>query len=338
MRILFLTSPHEDYLADSLLLGFRQLFGAELVDYPKCDIMYEGCPAVMKSQVRGHGFTLYTGLLNEIEVDRSFIRPKLERGWFDLVVVSDLWRQFGFFTQWKPYLNPHNTILIDGADTPQVYPYAGYWMRRPYFWGLPRATQGFLYFKREWTENSRFDLWHRLLPLALRKRFPFYRGLRPISYSFPEEKIVSGTPVKTKQFARHLVDPEVAAQVPGSVTSYAFANEADYYADLQTARFSVTMKRAGWDCLRHYEIAANGCVPCFRNLDKKPVSCAPHDLIPGVNCLSYSNYGNLLSQISLITDTEYNKLQHDAMNWIRTKTTQMVVEHIMNEHGNFINR
>jgi len=41
------------------------------------------------------------------------------------------------------------------------------------------------------------------------------------------------------------------------------------------------MKRGGWDCLRHYEIAAAGAVPCVRQLEGKPSSCAPHGLQAG---------------------------------------------------------
>jgi hypothetical protein len=30
------------------------------------------------------------------------------------------------------------------------------------------------------------------------------------------------------------------------------------------------MRKAGWDCLRHYEITANMCIPLFLDLDKCP--------------------------------------------------------------------
>ena len=36
------------------------------------------------------------------------------------------------------------------------------------------------------------------------------------------------------------------------------------------SRFGVTTKKSGWDCMRHYELAASGCVPCFRDLEEKP--------------------------------------------------------------------
>ena len=30
------------------------------------------------------------------------------------------------------------------------------------------------------------------------------------------------------------------------------------------------MQKSGWDCLRHYEIIANGCVPIFMNISNCP--------------------------------------------------------------------
>src|SRR5204863_8665429 len=83
---------------------------------------------------------------------------------------------------------------------------------------------------------------------------------------------------KANLLPRHIVDPEVRARVAGASAAYAFDSEADYYADLQRARFGITTRRSGWDCLRHYEIAANGAVPCFRDLTLKASTCAPHGL------------------------------------------------------------
>ena len=141
------------------------------------------------------------------------------------------------------------------------------------------------------------------------------------SFAFPEEKIVDRVPPKAKLFARHVVDPEVAAMLPGSSIGHVFSNECDYFADLQSARYSVTTQRSGWDCMRHYEIAANGCVPCFRNLDKKPVSCAPHGLRPGQNCLLYHSAEELLRLTDSISDAEYLKLAEASLAWAHANST-----------------
>ena len=72
-------------------------------------------------------------------------------------------------------------------------------------------------------------------------------------------------------------------------------------ADLARSRFAITTRRGGWDCLRHYEIAAAGAVPCFRQLEAKPARCAPHGLRPGSNCLSYHDWPDLRRQVAGIT-------------------------------------
>ncbi len=83
----------------------------------------------------------------------------------------------------------------------------------------------------------------------------------PISFSIPEQKIVSEPPAKTTQFA---------TIIPGNPSTYIYSTEPDYYAGYQEAVFGHTRKKGGWDCLRHYEILANGCVPYFDQLDKCP--------------------------------------------------------------------
>lgn len=89
----------------------------------------------------------------------------------------------------------------------------------------------------------------------------------PISFSIPESKIVDSVSTKTKQFA-HIV--------PGDTSTYIFKDEESYVKDYQKSTFGRTQKKAGWDCLRHYEILANGCVPWFKDLDQCPSNTMTH--------------------------------------------------------------
>lgn len=320
MKILFFTSSTEDYLGDSILHGLRTIYGEDCVDFPKCEALYKNCSSTTIGQVRGKGFTLYSGLLDDIEIDRFNIAAKITKGYFDLIIISDIQRQFGWFVQFRPWLNSKNTIILDGADTHQPYPARGFWWRRPYFWFLPKAHKKFLYFKREWTSETHFNLWMRAFPKSIRKYFPQPINLRTVSFGIPEEKIVNFTPGKTKNFPKHIVDPEVASIIPRSFTSYAFDCEKDYYEDLQRSRFGITTKRSGWDCLRHYEIAANGAVPCFRNLHLKSITCAPHGLNLK-NTIFYKNADDLMRQINNLSPEEYTNLQAEALKWVRENTT-----------------
>jgi len=315
MNILFVTAPEGDYLADSLFIGLRSLLGSSVVDYPRYDALYADFNPKSRARLRGCGFTLYTGLLSSVEVDRFRIDHRLASGEFDLVIFGHIWRSWGLFMQWRQWLSPRNCILLDGEDSPQVYPHAGLWWRKPSRWFVPRATSGFLYYKREWTEDTQFNLWHRVAPRIVRRKLHTYRGLRQIAFSIPEQKIITGNPKKHADFARHIVDPQVAQVISGSSARYAFTSERDYYEDLQASRFGVTMKRAGWDCLRHYEIAANGAVICFRDLETKPTTCAPHGLIPDQNCLSYKTPSELFQKIAQLTLQQYANMRRASLQW-----------------------
>ena len=121
--------------------------------------------------------------------------------------------------------------------------------------------------------------------------------MKPISFSIPAARSwPRRRPPKSKDWPAHVVDPEVAPRV-GAQTAYAFADAAAYHADLRASRFGVTTKRAGWDALRHYEIAAAGAVPCFRDLDRKPATCAPFGL-DRTTAISYRDADDLLRQVA----------------------------------------
>jgi hypothetical protein len=305
-RVLFISPGVEDYLADSVFHGLRTLLGADCVDFPKASYMYDSFPRT--GELYGNGFTLY-GLLPEIDVDRSPPEPEE----FDLVVFGDIWRTYDTYLRLAPRLRRERVAVLDGHDRLEVFPY----MRQvPRWWHMPRVYRRHPYFKRELTR------WARI----------FGGDIRPISFAIPEQKIVAAPPAKTKDFNAHIVDPEVAAAVGGQ-TSYAFSDEAEYYADLQASRWGITAKRAGWDALRHYEIAANGAVPCFRDLDRKRSTCAPHGLAAGVNCVVHSGWDDLRRKLDTIGDGEYARLQQGALEWARSSTTRRRAEQLLGEMG-----
>jgi len=86
-------------------------------------------------------------------------------------------------------------------------------------------------------------------------------GIRPIQFAIPEERI--GTVPRPKAKLQAFVDPR-------DTRTYIHQDEASYYGDYSESLFGITMKKAGWDCLRHYEIMANGCIPWFLNLEQCP--------------------------------------------------------------------
>jgi hypothetical protein len=94
------------------------------------------------------------------------------------------------------------------------------------------------YFKRELLDNKMF----------------------PIHFAIPESKITQIKLAKTQDYG---------SIIPGQ-GGYTFDVEQEYYNDYNKSYFGVTMKKAGWDCMRHYEILANNCIPYFTDLEECP--------------------------------------------------------------------
>ena len=98
-----------------------------------------------------------------------------------------------------------------------------------------------LYFKRELVTN--------------------HKNLLPISFGIPTSKLAIPNTNKTQEYA---------ACIPGQPETYIFKSEQPYYEDYQKSYYGVTMKKAGWDCMRHYEILGNYCMPYFVGLEDCP--------------------------------------------------------------------
>lgn len=314
LRILFLTNDREDYLADGLLHGLRQLPWLEVVDYPRKECMYEGgrkCKVAPEFGVRGGGFSLY-GLLTEPQggIDRSFIWQRLAAGWFNAVLISNIWRQWGLMLQMRELLAKQPLLLLDGDDDQRFYPRSGTRLRE---FGIGTGLTNLLelpcthLFKRELTNRSR--------------KWGLRLNIHPLAFSIPESLISSKLPSKSQLFPSHIVDRELSIKL-GASAKYVFADEQSYRSDLASSRFGITTRRAGWDCLRHYEIAAAGAVICFRDLEQKPVSCAPHGLIDGLNCISYGSSDELLSRIDILSVQEEVELQNAALAWAKSSSTK----------------
>lgn len=93
-------------------------------------------------------------------------------------------------------------------------------------------------------------------------------GLYPIHFGIPSMKIGTLGPLNKSQI-RATCDPR-------DRSTYIFKTEHDYYADYHRSMFAFTLRKGGWDCLRHLEIMANGCIPLFLDLDQCPPSTCTH--------------------------------------------------------------
>ena len=85
--------------------------------------------------------------------------------------------------------------------------------------------------------------------------------LFPISFSIPKEKICENYNVKTKI---------LSSLIPGDLSTYIYNTEEEYYNEYKTSYFAITTKKAGWDCMRHYEILSVQTLLYFPKIENKP--------------------------------------------------------------------
>ena len=106
----------------------------------------------------------------------------------------------------------------------------------------------------------------------------------PISFAIPKNKIVKNINQNPKDL--------LAPIIPGKLDTYIYKKEKNYYDMYFNSLFALTYKKAGWDCLRHYEILANGCIPLFLGLKNCPQETLK--TLPKENLLSILNQNEFI--------------------------------------------
>jgi hypothetical protein len=237
MNILYITrGDHVDYQNDCLLIGLKQLFGSSVIDVQKQHHLYDSYPDQYVPYLYGRGFTIPKVLKDET-CDRSDILSKIRNRYFDLVVYGSIWRSPGSRGD-LPHRDTDNYLL----SVLEYYPknkivFIDGNDELPFH---PIMSVGVPYFKRELVDKP--------------------SGVFPISFAIPDPKVnINKNKIRDNSFI-----------TPKDISTYIYNKEYDYYSDYSKSRFGVTMKKGGWDCMRHYEIMANGCIPEFIDIDNCP--------------------------------------------------------------------
>jgi hypothetical protein len=148
--------------------------------------------------------------------------------------------------------------------------------------------------------------------------------LHPITFCIPEEKIVQEVYPKTKL---------LSSLIPGQTQTYIYTTERDYYNEYRQSYFAMTTKKGGWDCLRHYEILANGAVPFFPNIEHCPLNTMTHlpkILIQEGNALYARLSTKPLSELTGEDIREYDVLREKCMTHLRTfLTTEKMARYVL---------
>ncbi|MBI1314557.1 hypothetical protein GC176_24960 [bacterium] len=305
MKILYVTTPDEDYLQDCMLYGLRRNAGVDCVDWPKKNVMYRTCQTP-GHQMYGNGFTVWK-LLDDLPLDRDDIPARALAGEFPLVIFGSICRQKEQFHSLGRRLLQRraNVIFFDGEDRPS-------W-RHSQLLGLAGP-----YYKRE---SKGIGRWLT----------------RPTSFSIPECQLMTPAVPKTQLFAKH-VQCDEAYRIDeirrNCQKSYAFRDENAYRQNIASSYFAVTMKKAGWDCMRHYEIAASGTVMAFYRLRHKPKHCPPYGLEDMKNVVAFESAEELQSKLKTIEDQNlYPLLQQNSFRWAVENTCEKRAEQFLDSLG-----
>jgi hypothetical protein len=152
-----------------------------------------------------------------------------------------------------------------------------------------------LYFKRELVTN--------------------HKNLLPISFGIPTSKLAIPNTNKTQEYA---------TCIPGQPETYIFKSEQPYYEDYQKSYYGVTMKKAGWDCMRHYEILGNHCMPYFIGLEdcpKNTLANFPKELLLEGRELAKN-----------FDEQKYFSILNELFNYTKNNlTTKNIAEYIINQ-------
>jgi len=150
----------------------------------------------------------------------------------------------------------------------------------------------------------------------------------PINFSIPECKILKHDfNFKKTKFMSPLV--------PGKLETYIYKSEEDYYKNYQNCYFGKTTRKAGWDCLRHYEILANGCIPWFEDIEhipEKTMTRFPKTKIQSIMELAkYNTIVNETTTLSLYFLKVLDETVNELLEYTRENlTTKAMARYVFN--------
>lgn len=252
--VLFNSAGGEDYLADlfitSLILHYKNILLANYIP----PYLFDNFS--LSSLLYGKGYTAFRKIpatlqaINRINIqdpDKIFDLIETKVSFEFIIIFTSIWRYSKEIDRCLTLLSLGRVgklIVLDGEDHSYLHPIAN----------EPALT----YYKRE------------LLSLS--------SSIKPISFCLPVTTLpyihFGAKYMPTKSTLLAPCDPRYR-------NSYIFPTESDYYKQYSYSFFACTTKKGGWDCLRHYEILANHCVPFFPDIEIKPkniMSSYPVDL------------------------------------------------------------
>ena len=303
MRVLFLTDPAPDYLADLTYIGLCRILGNEhVVDFPSKQTYHEPHHRVHYiPQVAAHGY------------GEQDILALLRGGAFDLAILSSPRAAVvAALRGLAKHVSLPPLVLLDGEDDSSI---------REDLWEQSGAV---LYFKRELHKNRKVKHRERLMALSLsivRDQLPTYapaERVLDVSYagrvSHPRRKqavdLLSGAPNlrfegylyadNTDRQSKILTGlPRLWAKLMGDplVPVHRRGTKLDpeaYYQLMTRSKMALSVRGGGFDTLRYWEIPAMNTVLLSEESDIEIVN----NFVHGYSALFFKpDLSNLVSLV-----------------------------------------
>ena len=292
MKILYVTSGNNmDYMNDLLFHGLYSLYGAEVIDSQPLWYLYEEYLPFHKEYLQIHKSKRLYG--RGFSISKSIQKDEVDRTDIPNKIKMKYY-DYVFYGQVNRCIDfldlvleyyPLNKVVFIDGEDEKIN-YSELFSER------------FIYFKREIGDLR--------------------NNMYPISFAFIKDRIVKdiSSIKKTQKFG---------SVIPGNKKTYKFKREKSYYKDYQKSYFGKTCKKAGWDCMRHYEILANYCLPHFVDLVDCPVNIMTN--YPKKLGLE----ANKLAESKSFNHSHYYELLNETFNYFNTHmTTDSLAKYVMN--------
>lgn len=261
MKVLYIVNPEDsiglygfynEYMSDLLFHGLYNLDDVEVTEIFPITHLFKPLKSYVNSQkIYGHGFSSCFTIDEDPRSkkrDDTLINEKIKDKYYDYIIYGSICRTQTHLKELTEIYGQEKIILIDGEDglNPDRHPeMTGMYEHNKNYLSL--ASKFTNYFKREITPECSQQ----------------HPNIKPISFAIPESKI-------RKEINANKNLQKIATPIPYSSSTYQFNDEQEYYDNYYNSDFGITTRKAGWDCMRHYEIMANGCIPLFFNFNNKP--------------------------------------------------------------------
>lgn len=225
----------QDYQCDMVFHGLKSIPGLEITDAPRLWYMYKNEFEPIGPNKLDQLYGLGFSLWGLLEDDVSIIRD-------DEVIkqrIINNYYDIVVLARIDCTVKEYEQLIFEHYPKEKIVIIDGHDNGYIYPEHIPLINKG-VYFKRElFNPNS----------------------VNPISFAIPREKCLTELPNKIRALSNVR---------PGD--GYIHRTEDAYYQDYAESLFGITYKKGGWDCMRHYEIMANRCVPYFADLEMAPAS------------------------------------------------------------------